>query len=128
MIYKIDKDIVIDNYGYRTLKDNKPLNYEALPLLEIEDIEIENALKYVRTLSKVQKCSIGSYGLKHNAERYLRANEFKDKESDAYISNGAFIVAMIKQDFKYKIYSYLEYPQKKDIDINIDFNVSKKSL
>lgn len=128
MIYKIDKDTVIDNHGYRTLKDNKPLNYDALPLLEIDNKEIENALKYVRRLSKIQKCSIGSYGLKHNAEKYLRANEFKDKQSEAYISNGALIVAMIKQGFKYKIYSHLEYPQKKDISINIDFNVAKKSL
>lgn len=128
MIYKIDKDTVIDNHGYRTLKDNNPLNYEALPLLDISDIEIENALKYVRRLSKIQKCSVCSYGLKHNAERYLRADEFKAKEWDAYISNGALIVAMIKQGFKYKIYSHLEYPQKKDISINIDFNVAKKSL
>lgn len=132
MIYKLSKNIRIDAHGYRVLKNGNPINYNCLPLEDIDLKEVENAMKYTCYLAQQKACTTCSYDLKHRAEKHLRLDEFKDKQSEAYISNGALIASMSIKGFKFKTHylfsSSSRTKDKKNISVIVDFNVAKKSL
>ena len=82
-------NLVIDANGFRPKKNPKytaPLNEE----------EIDKAMNFVQHLEKkkIKELSTCSYGLKHRVEDY-----YKSIDDYQYCSNGALIIAMIKNGF-----------------------------
>lgn len=127
MIYKKTDNVVIDSHGYRILEDGKPINYNKVPLKHINSLEVEKALKFVECLQSVKdEYTINSYDLKHDVERFLRSGTYKDRQSEAYISNGALIVAMIKKGFNYQLVSLNRNSLKEYLSVVLYFNVSEK--
>ena len=136
-IYILNEKSVVDYNGYRALKvlpygvtplnfGVTPLNYDGYILEPIKKEQVLKAFKYISLLKKKKKrCDVNSYSLKHQAEQYLRADEYKDKVGDAYISNGALIVAMLIRGFRYKTIFLGNSIYLKHISINVNFNVSK---
>lgn len=128
MIYRITDHVVIDNHGYRVLKDGLPINYSSEDLEDVNTLEIDKAIIYINTLQKAKDRKISSYVLKHEAEKYLRQNDYYNKKDEAYISNGSMIVALIQSGYEYDLISKSGLPIKEDISINVLFNVLKSSL
>lgn len=110
MMLWLDEVAVIDKNGYRTLDDNgDPINCDARPLEDIPEDEIVKARLYLpmlRATDKINQQSESSHSgiLKHAAEDYLRREHeyYKVNGGEAYISNGAMIVAMITAGYRFK--------------------------
>jgi hypothetical protein len=79
------------NYDHKTEHDNLKNHYEAfLVCLDM----IQNGCE----LTKNKKARIGSYTLKHQAERYSR----DVLKQDTYVPEGAFVAAVVYLDLPYK--------------------------
>jgi len=134
MYYKISKNLIVDSHGLRVLRKGKPINYDGLDLEKIDEVQIIRASKYISQLKQAKRINydVSSYGLKHNAEEYLRKECGKD--GDYYISNGAFISAMLLGGFNYRIAdmlmekTHLEESFGFLTSVNMYFNIYLKDL
>jgi hypothetical protein len=134
-VYKLSSNLVIDRTGIlessKMVPQNKEKNFFSRELVErdyipISEDELKKAKKFIRKLKPLKHISdkMTSYGLKHLAEKYIRATSYKDNKSAAYIGNGTFIVAMIQSGFDMKPTNQHYELDDKEYSPNAYFNVS----
>ena len=128
-VFVLDDKFFLDRNGLRHYIDTAEtvLNHECTisSFDDEKDDEIKKAEIFVKRLKKRKTINkdITSYGLKHCAERFLRQGVYKDKIGDAYVSNGALIVTMIKNGYKY-IVDKAYYRAMGFHSLTVMFNVS----
>ena len=128
-VFVLDDKFFVDRNGLRYYLSGNCLNSGNMPISPFageDDEEIANAEKFVLHLRKRTTINkqITSYGLKHEAERYLRRTTLAERPSEAYISNGAFIVAMLANGFIYRKWEM----KNGEYSLSVMFNISRKGI
>lgn len=113
-IYRIDRHNYIDRRGIHNTLYSKKFFEESISIPPEELIKAQKFIKHLYPLKNITT-KITSYGLKHLAEEYLRKTSHISNQSQAYIGNGSFILAMIQKGFDIK---------RNDEGINAYFNIS----
>jgi len=144
-VFVIDDKSFIDKHGFRHYVDFKKLKtynfyqrslrlikknglnhgWEIRGFKNKDDEEIQKARLLVELLQKRKTINMrySSYNLKHLAEKFLRSDLYCGREGEAYVSNGAFIIAMLEDGYIFK--NDIEYFKVTGMhSISVNFNIS----
>lgn len=110
IVYKINNYIYVDSEGIKQVRNNKAYNpvsktfsTENFKSLVIE--EIDNCKRYILFSKESNTYINNSYSLKHQVEKHFKS----------YVSNGAFIVALLYFKKKIRFYENTSFFEKKDL-------------
>jgi hypothetical protein len=93
------------------------LSASGLNTTDVDPVDVDQvatAIAYLRNLRPTKTTTRGSYGLKHSAERWGRANRM-----EPYVTNGALIAAAVALGFVVKRQDGRNNPNA-DIGVNIN--------
>ena len=127
LVYKISEFLYIDSEGIKQVRNKKAFNpviknFDFDNFKSLNEEEIDCCKRYILFAKEKKGFYNNSYSLKHRVEKYF----------NTYISNGAFIVALLYFDKKVKFYKNINDFEceflslkdlKKEIIPNLSYNV-----